>query len=95
MENLHATLATSVSPALIWVIPGRPETTTGSRFRRQVTSVSPTVSVQVAVCAWSVVSTVYDARFDLQAARLPMRLTRAAIDRPRRAWSSFRASAIP
>ena len=54
------------------------------------------VSVEVEVRAWSVVSTVYDARYDLQAGRLPMRLTRAALDRPRRVLhASFRASAIP
>lgn len=54
------------------------------------------VSVEVEVRAWSVVSTVYDARYDLQAGRLPLRLTRAALDRPRRVLlASFRASAIP
>ena len=32
IESSHATLATSVSPALIWVIPGHPETTQGPAF---------------------------------------------------------------
>lgn len=87
IEAAHATLATSVGPALIWVIPGRPETTKGSPVSPPNDIGLTYASVLVEVRARSVVSTVYNARFGLQAARLPMRLTRVASDRPRMAWS--------